>query len=194
MTTDRIMNEGTGVTVVVSRTVQSGKERMYDRWVRRLVAAATESPGNTGVTMLVPEPGKVGLYHVVFHFADQASVDAWENSEVRQKLTTEADSFSESYRQSSTGLETWFNIPECPHLAAPPHWKMFLITTLAVFIVSCGIVPLVTWLFNGFSLEIENVGKFFAESLVNSAFIVGILTWAVMPFFSRVIFQKWLYR
>jgi uncharacterized protein len=194
MTTDTIMHEGTDVTVVVSRTVKPGNEIRYDRWVRRLVAAATEAPGNTGVTMLIPEPGKVGLYHVVFHFKDQASVDAWEKSERRQKLTGEADQFSQAYRQASTGLETWFTIPDCPHLAAPPHWKMFLITTLAVFIVSLGIIPFVTWLFDGFTLHIENVGEFFLESLVNSIFIVGILTWAVMPFFSRKIFQKWLYR
>lgn len=134
MKTDRIIDDGSDdVTVVVSRTVDPGNERKYDRWVRRLVAAATEADGNTGVTMLIPEPGKPGLYHVVFRFTDQAAVDKWENSEMRRKLTDEADTFSDSYRQVSTGLETWFNIPDCPHLAAPPHWKMFLITTMAGF-------------------------------------------------------------
>ncbi len=187
MTTDSIIPDGKSVTVVVSRTVKPGNERKYDRWVRRLVATATDFPGNTGVTMLVPEPGKPGLYHVVFRFADQASVDRWESSEERRKLTEEADNFSESYRQSSTGLETWFSIPECPHLAAPPHWKMFLVTTLGVFLVSCGVIPLFGLIFG------HNV-NFFLENLIVSAVIVGLLTWAVMPFLSRVVFQKWLYR
>ena len=187
MTTDSIMTDGKSVTVVVSRTVKPGNERKYDRWVRRIVAAATEAEGNTGVTMLVPEPGKPGLYHVVFRFIDQASVDRWENSEIRRKLTEEADAFSQSYRQSSTGLETWFSIPECPHLAAPPHWKMFLVTTLGVFGAGCGIIPLVQLIFNH-SLN------FFLDNLIVSALIVAALTWAVMPILSRFVFQKWLYK
>jgi uncharacterized protein len=194
MTTDMIMKEGNAVTVVVSRTVKPGNERKYDRWARRMVAAATEAKGNTGVTMLVPEPGKPGLYHIVFRFADKESVNAWEISDIRRKLTEEADAFSTYHRQSSTGLETWFSIPNCPHLAAPPHWKMFLITTLAVFIVSCCGVPLMKWLFNGFELVISNFYIFFLENLATSIFVVGTLTWVFMPFLSQKIFNKWLYR
>lgn len=195
-TTDTIIPGGAGhdVTVVVSRQVKPGNEIKYDRWARRIVAAATEAKGNTGVTMLMPEPGKQGLYHVVFRFKDQAAVDAWENSEVRTRLTEEANTFSEHYRQSSTGLETWFSIPDCPHLATPPHWKMFVMTTLAVFIVSCGVVPLMRWLFNDFTLVIPNLWIFFLDSLLTSIVIVAILTWIFMPFLSQKIFSKWLYK
>jgi len=64
---------------------------------------------------------------------------------------------------------------------------MFLVTTLGVFLVSCGVIPLFGLIFG------HNV-NFFLENLIVSAVIVGLLTWAVMPFLSRVVFQKWLYR
>jgi len=119
----RIIPGGKGrkdVTVVVSRNVYPGHEQEYDEWVRKLVAAAKESPGNRGVTMLIPPPGQSGLYHVVLRFADEKSVHQWETSYIRQKLSHEADAFSRRSRQEATGLETWFSIPECPELETPP--------------------------------------------------------------------------
>ena len=193
-TKDTIIQGPTDVTVVVSRIVKPGNERKFDRWARRMVTAATEFKGNTGVTMLMPEPGKRGLYHLVFRFKDQAAVDAWENSEIRRALTEEADSFSERFRQASTGMETWFTVPELPYMAAPPQWKMFLVTTLAVFIVSCCVIPLVKWLLNGFTLDIPNLGLFFLDNIITSTIIVAILTWVMMPFLSNKVFSKWLYK
>ena len=84
MENDRIITSGKDVTVVVSRTVFPGKEKDYDEWLRRLVAAAKEAPGNKGVTMLIPEAGTSGLYHVVLRFANQESVHDWEDSYIRQ--------------------------------------------------------------------------------------------------------------
>ncbi len=187
MHNDTIIKTGNDVTVVVSRTVYPGHEEEYDEWVKRLVKAGGEAPGNTGVTTLIPERGNQGLYHVLFRFKDQESVAAWENSEARRNLTEEADAFSRSYRQAQTGLETWFNIPECPQLETPPHWKMAVVTFIAVYIVSIGVIPLM-WVIDHHKLN------FFVENIVVSAGIVAALTWVVMPFFSRVLFRKWLFR
>ncbi|OGO32247.1 MAG: hypothetical protein A2Z29_00475 [Chloroflexi bacterium RBG_16_56_11] len=186
MEEDTILEGGKkSVTVVVSRRVFPGREKDYDDWVRRLVAAATEAPGNTGVTTLIPAPGKTGLHHVVLQFTDRESVHRWEDSYIRQKLSHEADAFSVRQRQEATGLETWFYLPEHPELAPPPHWKMAIVTFIAVYVMSIIIIPLLH-LF----LEVN----FYLESILISALLVGILTWAVMPFLSRVVFRKWLYR
>jgi antibiotic biosynthesis monooxygenase (ABM) superfamily enzyme len=174
------------VTVVVSRRVFPGKEKEYDEWVRRLVEAATESPGFSNVTMLVPEPGKSGLHHVVMRFADEKSMHIWETSYARQKLSHEADSFSRRIRQEATGLETWFAIPECPDLEAPPPWKMAVVTFLAVFVLSVAILKLLQW--------ISKDMNFYVESLLVALILVGLLTWAVMPLLSRYVFRKWLYK
>lgn len=186
MENDVIVPTGKDVTVVVSRTVFPGYDKDYDEWVQRLVAAASDAPGYTGVTTLVPQKGKTGLYHVVFRFADQASVDSWEISADRQRLTSEADQFSRSHRQAGTGLETWFSIPDCPQLDTPPHWKQAIVTTIGVYVMSAIIIK-VLGLFN-------LTWNFFAENVLVSALVVGSLTWAVMPFLTRLVFRRWLYK
>jgi antibiotic biosynthesis monooxygenase (ABM) superfamily enzyme len=186
MENDRIVATGKAVTVVVSRRVLPGHEHDYDEWVRRLVAAATRAPGNVGATMLIPEPGTAGLYHVVLRFADEKSVHQWETSYIRQKLSHEADAFSRRSRQEATGLETWFSIPQCPELAPPPRWKMAVVTFIAVYVLSAIII------------QVQNIfmagANFYLANVVTTVLLVAILTWAVMPFFSRHVFRKWLYR
>jgi antibiotic biosynthesis monooxygenase (ABM) superfamily enzyme len=186
MENDQVIATGKkAVTIVVSRTVFPGHERDYDDWVRRLIAAARQAPGNIGVTMLIPEPGKSGLHHVVMQFTDEKSMHIWETSYVRQKLSHEADAFSRSVRQQATGLETWFSIPECPELETPPQWKMAIVTFIAVYILSIIIVPLLGRLFNL---------NFYVESILVAALLVVILTYAVMPWLSRYVFRKWLFK
>jgi len=186
MANDRIVRGEKSVTVVVSRTVFPGHEKDYDEWVRKLVEAATQAPGNIGVTMLVPAPGKSGLHHVILRFADEKSVHQWETSYIRQKLSHEADAFSRRSRQEATGLETWFAIPECPELETPPRWKMVIVTFIAVYITSMVIVPIL-------ELFLKGANVFLFNFLVG-ALLVSILTWGLMPFFSRYVFRKWLYR
>ena len=186
MERDVIIPTGKDVTIVVSRTVFPGREKDYQEWVRQMVAAATEAPGNVGVTTLIPQKGASGLYHVLFRFKDEESANLWENSQIRQKLTSEADRFSHYQRQAATGLETWFTIPECPQLETPPSWKQAVVTTIGVYIVSTTVVK-VLGLFNlGWDFVIENI--------LGSALVVAALTWAVMPVLTRVIFRKWLFK
>jgi antibiotic biosynthesis monooxygenase (ABM) superfamily enzyme len=186
MENDRIVPSGKDVTVVVSRNVFPGHERDYDEWVRRLVAAAKEAPGNKGVTMLIPPPGKSGLYHIVLRFADEKSVHQWETSYIRQKLSHEADAFSRRSRQEASGLETWFSIPECPELETPPRWKMAIVTFIAVYLLTIIIVPVQEIIFKG--------ANFYLLNILTVVLLVGIMTYAVMPWFSRYVFRKWLYR
>ncbi len=181
---DAAATNGKAVTVVVSRTVFPGHDKDYDEWVKKLSEAAQQSPGNTGVTILIPSKGKTGLHHVVMYFTDEKSMHQWETSYIRQKLSHEADAFSRKIRQEQTGLETWFSIPECPELETPPHWKMASVTFLAVYVLSIIIVP---------SLGFLNF-NFYVESILVAGLLVGILTWVVMPFLSRHVFRKWLYK
>ena len=181
-----VPGNGKSVTVVVSRVVNQGHEHEYEEWVKKLSEAARQAPGNTGVTILVPTPGKTGLHHVVMRFADEKSMHQWETSYIRQKLSHEADAFSRRSRQEATGLETWFSIPECPELEAPPPWKMATVTFLAVFVLSIIILKLL-------KLAVTDM-NFYLESAIVAALLVSILTWVVMPFLSRKVFRKWLFK
>jgi uncharacterized protein len=183
---DIMIPTGKDVTIVISRTVFPGKINEYEEWIRKMVTAASKAPGNLGITTLIPQKGESGLYHVVFRFKNQASADAWENSEIRKNLTSEAEKFSRYHRQAATGLETWFTIPECPQLDVPPHWKQSLVTTIGVYIASTVIIKV----FGLFNLGLN----FYIENLIVAALVVASLTWAVMPFLSRMVFRKWLYK
>ncbi|MGD0780907.1 MAG: hypothetical protein ABR954_09080 [Dehalococcoidales bacterium] len=181
---DTAITSGKPVTIVVSRMVFPGHEKEYEDWVKKLADAAKESPGNTGVTILIPSKGQTGLHHVVMYFKDEKSMHQWETSYIRQKLSHEADAFSRKTRQEQTGLETWFSIPECPELEAPPPWKMAIVTFLAVYVLSIIIVQILGLL----------KLNFYVESILVAGLLVGILTWVVMPVLSRYVFRKWLYR
>jgi antibiotic biosynthesis monooxygenase (ABM) superfamily enzyme len=181
-----LRRNGKAATVVVSRSVFPGFEKEYDSWVKQISDAARESPGNTGVTVLLPEQKTGGLHHVIFHFADEKSMHIWETSYVRQKLSHEADAFSKRNRQVQTGLETWFSIPECPELETPPHWKMAIVTWIGVFLGSCGILYLIDLFWTKHN--------FFVFNAVVGALLVSLLTWVVMPILSRYVFRKWLYK
>ena len=186
MEKDSVSQTGNDITIVVSRTLFPGREKEYGDWVRKLVTAAAEAPGNAGVTTLIPQRGKGGLHHVVIRFKDQASAEAWENSPIRIKLTAEADQFSRSHREAATGLETWFEIPECPQLDSPPHWKQAIVTFIGVYVVSTVVIKLLGLLHLGWN--------FFIDNILVSALVVAALTWAVMPVLTRVVFRKWLYK
>jgi antibiotic biosynthesis monooxygenase (ABM) superfamily enzyme len=181
---DTAITSGKSVTIVVSRMVFLGHEKEYEDWVKKLADAAKESPGNTGVTILIPSKGQTGLHHVVMYFTDEKSMHQWETSYIRQKLSHEADAFSRKTRQEQTGLETWFSIPECPELEAPPPWKMASVTFLAVYVLSIIIVQILGLL----------KLNFYVESILVAGLLVGILTWVLMPVLSRYVFRKWLYR
>jgi antibiotic biosynthesis monooxygenase (ABM) superfamily enzyme len=181
---DTAITSGKSVTIVVSRMVFPGHEKEYDDWVKKLADAAQESPGNTGVTILIPSKGQTGLHHVVMYFTDEKSMHQWETSYIRQKLSHEADAFSRKTRQEQTGLETWFSIPECPELEAPPPWKMAIVTFLAVYVLSIIIVQILGLL----------KLNFYVESILVAGLLVGILTWVLMPVLSRYVFRKWLYK
>lgn len=186
MEKDKIITGRKDVTIVSSRTVFPGKEKEYDDFVHQMVAAASAAPGNLGITTLIPQKGKTGLYHIVLRFKDQASVDAWENSDIRKQLTTQADQFSRHERQATTGVDAWFTIPDCPQVNVPPHWKQVIVTTIGVFVMSTIFIKLMAWLNPGWN--------FYVENLIISALVVISLTWATMPFLNRIIFRKWLYK
>jgi len=186
MDNDTIVTTRKSVTVVVSRTVFPGHERDYDDWVRRLVAAATQAHGNTGATMLIPGPGKPGLSHVLLRFTNQKSVLAWEDSDMRKELSLEADAFSKMSRQEATGMETWFSIPECPELAPPPQWKMAIVTFIAAYILTVIIIPVEMYLFDSWPFPVLNI--------LTNVLLASLMTYALMPLFSRIIFRRWLYR
>lgn len=135
-------NGHTAATVVVSRVVKPGYEQEYHNWVFRVLKAAENYPNNLGAVILSSGEGQSYVYHLVHRFADEASLHAWEDSETRQRLSREADAFSTVLQKQTTGMETWFALPEAPELPPPAKWKMAVTTFVVAYMLTSMIVPL----------------------------------------------------
>ncbi len=76
-------------TVVVARQPAEGRERDFERWLRRLTAAADRAPGHLGATIQPPDPQHPDEWVVVYQFAQGADLDAWLESPERLAIMTE---------------------------------------------------------------------------------------------------------
>lgn len=83
-------------------------------------------------------------------------------------------------------METWFSIPDCPNLPLPPRWKMTIVTFFAAYILTVAIIPVELRLFGWW--------PFPALNIVTNILLAGLMTYAMMPLFSRFVFRRWLYR
>ncbi len=167
------------IHVAITRKVRPGKEAEFRESLRRFLGESFSHGGVHGAAMLtsLPDSGEIGILRT---FADEAERDAFYNSQRFKDWEAYASTLTEDpvYRQLN-GLEAWFRSP-----SAPPRWKMALATL-------CGVFP--TSLFLAFT-----VGPFIKDFpivlrlLITAACMVGLLTWVIMPFVTKVL-KKWLY-
>jgi antibiotic biosynthesis monooxygenase (ABM) superfamily enzyme len=73
-------------TVVVTRRAAPGREREFERWLRRLVARARDAEGFVDAEIQAPDSFHPGEWVVVYRFTDAPSLDAWMTSPTRQAL------------------------------------------------------------------------------------------------------------
>jgi antibiotic biosynthesis monooxygenase (ABM) superfamily enzyme len=173
-----------GATLVVSRRIKPGQEQAYEDWLRRVIQAARAFPGYLGVTTLSPEGIDSDLRYLIWRFDNADTLEAWEKSDVRNKLVAEVQNYSIQHYEKSTGMETWFSLPGMKKVQAPPKWKMFTVTLFAAYFVS-----FVARLILG-----SYVGNWplFESNLIFTAILVGTLTYFVMPRLSSLL-RGWLY-
>lgn len=171
------------VTVTVARRVAPGREEEFERWYDGVIGCASRFPGFLGAGIL--RPTRVGQpWHIVYRFADGATLDRWESSPERADWLARADEFVEQTGvQRVSGLETWFAMPGRT-APAPPRWKMALVTLAAI-------VPLVL-LMNLTVLPLLSDWPMLARTLVFSGTLTALMTWVVMPRITR-IFRRFLY-
>ncbi len=171
------------LTVVVHRRIRHGREAEFEVAMRDFVRLAMDAPGHRGITILAPAAGE----------RDYLIVDRWHDEPSRRAFTGSAEYLGWMRRvgeltdgppriEELTGLEGWFR-GEGPHHAMPPRWKM----AIATFI---GVCPTASAL----SLTIGPTVRswpFIVGQIAFNACVVGLLTWFVMPFVTRVL-KPWL--
>ena len=82
-------------------------------------------------------------------------------------------------------MHYWLDLSEITGRAAPPKWKMALIIFVALYPLSIVV---------GYLLGIA-IGSWheLLFRLISTGIIVVIMTWAVMPFLTRLL-RPWLFR
>ena len=138
-------------------------------------------PGYLGTTIIAPGGNISSLRYIINRFADQASLDGWENSDEALKLIEEVSEYST--RERATGMETWFSLPNLNTIGAPPRWKMALVSFIGAYSISSVAQYILSLYFGQWPL-LTNI-------LMTIILVVG-LTYFAMPLLSRLL-RRWLY-
>jgi antibiotic biosynthesis monooxygenase (ABM) superfamily enzyme len=76
-------------TVVVARVPVPGREQEFERWLRRLVAAARQAPGHVHSDIQPPDSVHPGEWVILYQFTDADSLSAWLTSETRDAIVAD---------------------------------------------------------------------------------------------------------
>jgi antibiotic biosynthesis monooxygenase (ABM) superfamily enzyme len=169
------------VTEVICRNIVAGHEKDYDDWLRRFMISERRFSGYLGTTIIAPGGNISSVRYVINRFADQASLDAWENSEVALSLIDDVSKYSTLQRV--TGLERWFNLPNLKSISAPPKWKMAIVSFIAAYSIS---------LVAHYILSIYLGQRPLLTDILMTIILVIGLTYFAMPLLSRLL-RRWLY-
>jgi uncharacterized protein len=177
------MNEP--ITVIITRVVRAGSESAFEDAVKTFIPKALAFPGHLGVHMLRPLPDGRD-YGAVLKFRSQLDWDSFRQSAEYLAFLAEIAPFLEGSQEEVTlcGLESWFTPMGERVTRVPPRWKMALMTwigvCIGVYVVNLGL----SW------WPTDWLG--WLRFLVINAFVVVVLTWAIMPILNR-LFRRWLH-
>jgi antibiotic biosynthesis monooxygenase (ABM) superfamily enzyme len=155
----------------------------FEDALHELLRVGAEQPGHVSVEVLRGVVGPAGRdYHVIYRFADTASLMAWEGSAAWQTLLHRlAPLMAETARQKLTGMEAWFDIPAG---AAPPSRNRMAVVTWI------GIWPLVSLALLLVAPALADL-PFLVRTGVTAALVVLAMTYVVMPRLARLA-DPWL--
>ena len=168
-------------TEVISRNITAGHEKDYDEWLQRFMTVGETVSRLSWNDVIAPRDNISSVRYIINRFADQASLDAWENSREALKLIEEVSKYST--RERVTGMETWFSLPNLKTIGAPPKWKMAIVSFIGAYSIS-SVAQYILGLYFGQSPLLTNI-------LMTIILVVG-LTYFAMPLLSRLL-RRWLY-
>jgi antibiotic biosynthesis monooxygenase (ABM) superfamily enzyme len=163
------------VHVAITRKIKPGCERAFEESLRHFFRDSLDHQGVLGVHLLSPPPGSDAReYGILRTFADERERDTFYRSELFGKWQAHVAQFTEGDRtvRDLHGLEAWFRG------AAPPRWKMALLTWLGVWPTSLVVGTLL-------GARLAELPALVSSGIV-AAVIVVCLTWIVMPLLVRL--------
>jgi antibiotic biosynthesis monooxygenase (ABM) superfamily enzyme len=178
------------VTVSIRRRVAPDRFDEATSWVQTGMDLANEYPGFLGSGWVRAHAGSAH-WHMLYKFADAASLEAWETSIARTSWLHEGEGLVlESHVERRTGIEGWFDDsqanagPSAPF--QPPRWKQAVAIGVGFFPLNVIFSYLVTGVDPHWN-DIPTVLRILLTTLV----MAPMMTYVVMPFVTRRL-RPWL--
>lgn len=93
---------------------------------------------NLAMMVVNPAGAEEHEFVTILHFSSYEKLEEWENAPARHELKKRLKGIGHeqaSFREV-TGFEYWFSLPKAAALKPPRRYKMALITTLGLFMLS----------------------------------------------------------
>ncbi len=171
------------VSSVFSYRIRAGCEEQFRDWRRRIVEASRTWEGFLGTESFDTPDSATPEFVVVVRFDNRAHLEAWLQCDVRAVLITEVHRYVEDYRvrRIGSGFEGWF---EYANDASPPApWRQGMVILAALFPVIMILRHVLEPVFVALPFPLA--------FLILLAIDVALLTYFIMPHFSRVM-NFWL--
>ena len=176
------------ITVSITRIVDPERAKEVAAWARAGQDLLSASPGYLGSGWIRPDPSSPE-WHMLFRFADAASLAHWQNSPERAWWVASALGMVEhAPEERRTGIEGWFDTPAsveviAPVKAGPPRWKQMI----AIFLVFYPLSLIVNWAISGFTHD----WALPLRVLLLVVIVSPIMTYFALPAVTRAL-RPWL--
>ncbi|WP_165064323.1 antibiotic biosynthesis monooxygenase [Marisediminicola senii] len=178
------------ITISITRTVSPDRVKEVSAWARAGQDLLSASPGYLGSGWVRPDPLSPE-WHMLFRFADAASLETWEKSPERAWWIASAMGLVEDSRtEKRTGIEGWFDEPRSVEViptaaSAPPRWKQMISIFIVFYPLSLGANWLLSPLIGDWPLPLR--------VLLTVVLVTPVMTYLAMPFVTRAL-RPWLMR
>jgi antibiotic biosynthesis monooxygenase (ABM) superfamily enzyme len=178
------------ITIAVTRTVAPDRAREAAAWARSGQNLISSYPGYLGSGWIRPDP-QSSVWHMLFRFADSASLDAWEKSPERAWWVSTGHGLVEhGDYEKRTGIEGWFDEPSSvqvisSHAATPPRWKQMVSIFLVFYPLSVG----ANYALSPFAGALP----IWLRVLISVLVLTPVMTYLALPFVTRAL-RPWLLR
>lgn len=185
------------VTVSITRSVDPDRVPEVTRWVQSGVNLANTWPGFLG-SGWVRTSAESLEWHMLYRFADAATLDAWDNSAERAAWLTDGHGLViDRVVKKRTGIEGWFDLPtstvelraitpDLIEVVRPPRWKQAVSIWAGFFPVNLAFTLLVVAFVPGWDELWTGL-----RVLLTTLALTPLMAYWVLPFVTRVL-QPWL--
>ena len=182
--------EPEAVTVSITRRVDPRRVPEVTHWVQDGVNLANAWPVFLG-SGWVRASATSDEWHMLYRFADEATLDAWEQSDERRTwLERGRDMVEDRTVTRRTGIEGWFDAPsattDLQTPVKPPAWKQSIAIWLGFFPVNL----VFTWLI-GLAFPGWDALNMALRVFLTTAILTPIMAYWVLPWVTGML-QPWL--